>query len=164
MFGLTALELARIQFGFTISFHIIFPAITIGLASYRPVAPEEGHGLSPTLSFLVTHFCGELRDGGRVWAGHGLPVRHQLESLFGVRGRHYRTAPQLRSADRLLSGGRLPGRHAVRMEEGRTRAAFLFDDDGRGWDSHLGDLDSRLQQLDADTARLRSHQRARGAR
>jgi cytochrome d ubiquinol oxidase subunit I len=32
MFGLTALELARIQFGFTISFHIIFPAITIGLA------------------------------------------------------------------------------------------------------------------------------------
>jgi cytochrome d ubiquinol oxidase subunit I len=37
MFGLTALELARIQFGFTISFHIIFPAITIGLASYLGV-------------------------------------------------------------------------------------------------------------------------------
>lgn len=34
MLGFTALELARIQFGFTISFHIIFPAITIGLASY----------------------------------------------------------------------------------------------------------------------------------
>ena len=34
MFGLTALELARIQFGFTISAHIIFPATTIGLASY----------------------------------------------------------------------------------------------------------------------------------
>jgi cytochrome bd ubiquinol oxidase subunit I len=37
MFGLTALELARIQFGFTISFHIIFPAITLGLASYLVV-------------------------------------------------------------------------------------------------------------------------------
>lgn len=37
MFGLTALELARMQFGFTISFHIIFPAITIGLASYLAV-------------------------------------------------------------------------------------------------------------------------------
>lgn len=37
MFGFTALELARIQFGFTISFHIIFPAITIGLASYLAV-------------------------------------------------------------------------------------------------------------------------------
>jgi cytochrome bd ubiquinol oxidase subunit I len=37
MFGLTAVELARIQFGFTISFHIIVPAITIGLASYLTV-------------------------------------------------------------------------------------------------------------------------------
>ena len=37
MFGLSALELSRIQFGFTISFHIIFPAITIGLASYLAV-------------------------------------------------------------------------------------------------------------------------------
>ncbi|MBE0594852.1 MAG: cytochrome ubiquinol oxidase subunit I, partial [Gemmatimonadales bacterium] len=37
MFSLTALELARIQFGFTISFHIVFPAITIGLAAYLVV-------------------------------------------------------------------------------------------------------------------------------
>ena len=37
MFGLSALELSRIQFGFTISFHIIFPATTIGLASYLTV-------------------------------------------------------------------------------------------------------------------------------
>jgi len=29
-----ALLLARIQFGFTVSFHILFPALTIGLASY----------------------------------------------------------------------------------------------------------------------------------
>lgn len=34
---LDALMLARLQFGFTISFHIIFPAITIGLASYLVV-------------------------------------------------------------------------------------------------------------------------------
>jgi cytochrome bd ubiquinol oxidase subunit I len=34
---LDALLLARIQFGFTISFHIIFPALTIGLASYLVV-------------------------------------------------------------------------------------------------------------------------------
>lgn len=37
MFGLSALELARIQFGFTISFYIVFPAITIGLTSYLAV-------------------------------------------------------------------------------------------------------------------------------
>jgi cytochrome d ubiquinol oxidase subunit I len=37
MVGPSALELARTQFGFTISFHIIFPAISIGLASYLAV-------------------------------------------------------------------------------------------------------------------------------
>ena len=37
MFGLDAFQLARIQFGFTVSFHIIFPAITIGLASFLAV-------------------------------------------------------------------------------------------------------------------------------
>nr|WP_297353031.1 cytochrome ubiquinol oxidase subunit I [uncultured Caldimonas sp.] len=37
MFSLDALMLARIQFAFTISFHIVFPALTIGLASYLAV-------------------------------------------------------------------------------------------------------------------------------
>ncbi len=33
----SALLLARIQFGFTVSFHFLFPAVTIGLASYLAV-------------------------------------------------------------------------------------------------------------------------------
>lgn len=37
MWDVDALLLARIQFGFTVSFHIVFPAITIGLASYLAV-------------------------------------------------------------------------------------------------------------------------------
>ncbi len=32
-----AVDLARIQFAFTVSFHILFPAFTIGLASYLAV-------------------------------------------------------------------------------------------------------------------------------
>jgi len=32
--GLTALLLSRLQFAFTISFHIIFPAFTIGIAAW----------------------------------------------------------------------------------------------------------------------------------
>jgi len=35
--GMTAETLARIQFAFTVSFHIIFPAFSIGLASYLAV-------------------------------------------------------------------------------------------------------------------------------
>ena len=41
MFGLEALDLARVQFAFTISFHIVFPAITIGLASYLAVLDAQ---------------------------------------------------------------------------------------------------------------------------
>ncbi len=37
MFGYDAIELARFQFAFTVAFHIIFPAFTIGLASYLAV-------------------------------------------------------------------------------------------------------------------------------
>ncbi|HVL08206.1 MAG TPA: cytochrome ubiquinol oxidase subunit I [Burkholderiaceae bacterium] len=37
MLSLSALDLARVQFAFTVSFHIIFPALTIGLASYLAV-------------------------------------------------------------------------------------------------------------------------------
>ena len=40
MFELDAFHLARIQFAFTVSFHILFPAITIGLASYLVVLGE----------------------------------------------------------------------------------------------------------------------------
>ena len=37
MLNFDPLILARIQFAFTISFHIVFPAFTIGLASYLAV-------------------------------------------------------------------------------------------------------------------------------
>ena len=37
MYGIDALVLARIQFAFTVGFHIIFPAFSIGLASYLMV-------------------------------------------------------------------------------------------------------------------------------
>jgi cytochrome d ubiquinol oxidase subunit I len=33
----SALDLARIQFAFTVSFHIVFPALSIGLASFIAV-------------------------------------------------------------------------------------------------------------------------------
>ncbi|MCM3274391.1 cytochrome ubiquinol oxidase subunit I, partial [Paenibacillus elgii] len=32
--ALSALDLARLQFAFTVSFHIVFPALSIGLASF----------------------------------------------------------------------------------------------------------------------------------
>src|SRR3569623_3845720 len=37
MDGISAIDLARAQFAFTMSFHIVFPAFSIGLASYLAV-------------------------------------------------------------------------------------------------------------------------------
>ncbi len=37
MLAFEALDLARVQFGFTVAFHIVFPAFSIGLASYLAV-------------------------------------------------------------------------------------------------------------------------------
>lgn len=54
MFGLEALDLARIQFAFTVSFHIIFPAITIGLATYLAVL--EGLWLKTNQSKYINLF------------------------------------------------------------------------------------------------------------
>jgi cytochrome d ubiquinol oxidase subunit I len=56
MFGLSALELARIQFGFTMSFHIIFPAITIGMASYLAVLELSWLRTRRTVYLDLYHF------------------------------------------------------------------------------------------------------------
>ncbi len=46
--GFGAVELARAQFAFTMSFHIIFPAFSIGLASYLAVLEARGCGPAAT--------------------------------------------------------------------------------------------------------------------
>ncbi len=51
-----ALTLARIQFGFTISFHIVFPAITIGLASYLAVLEASWLKTRNTVYLDLYHF------------------------------------------------------------------------------------------------------------
>ncbi|OCQ51107.1 Cytochrome bd-I ubiquinol oxidase subunit 1 [Photorhabdus australis subsp. thailandensis] len=60
MFGLSALELARIQFAFTVSFHIIFPAITIGLASFLVVLEGLWLRTRHTDYKLLYHFWSKI--------------------------------------------------------------------------------------------------------
>ncbi|WP_019882004.1 MULTISPECIES: cytochrome ubiquinol oxidase subunit I [unclassified Methylophilus] len=55
-----ALTLARIQFGFTISFHIVFPAITIGLASYLAVLEASWLKTRNTVYLDLYHFWVKL--------------------------------------------------------------------------------------------------------
>ena len=43
--GFDAVMLARMQFGFTVAFHFIFPAFSIGLASFLAPPPSVGRRL-----------------------------------------------------------------------------------------------------------------------
>ena len=72
MFVLDALSLARMQFAFTVSFHIIFPAFSIGLASYLAVL--DGLWLYTGRSVFLDLFnywrFQESIATGLIWAPH----------------------------------------------------------------------------------------------
>ena len=92
-----AIDLARLQFAFTVSFHIIFPAFSIGLASYLAVLEAlwlwTGRSVYPrSLQVLAEDLCHCLRDGCRLRHRHELPVRNQLERLFRQDGTDPRSA------------------------------------------------------------------------
>ena len=99
--------LARLQFAFTISFHIIFPSFTIGLSAYIA-----------TLStmWLVTgneHYRRIARFWTKIFAVSfamgvvsgivlSYRARHQLEPLLARHRQRHRPARRLRGAHRLL--------------------------------------------------------------
>ncbi len=91
----SALDLARSQFAFTVVWHFLFPAFTIGLASYLRGAGKRSGWPRTRPVYLDTYrywFEGlrrGLRHGRRVGAGDELPVRHQLVGLLD------KTAPVL---------------------------------------------------------------------
>ena len=160
-----ALLLSRLQFAFTIAYHIIFPSFTIGLASYLAVLEGDlvGHGprgLRPALSVLGQDLRHIVRYGRRLGRGAELRDRHQLERLLGQGRAGPRPAAGLRGADSLLHGGELPGRHAVRLEEGRARPALHLHRHRRRRHPGLGLLDHLSQQLDAASGQL--HPRCHG--
>ena len=160
-----ALTLARLQFAFTVSFHIIFPAFTIGLASYLAVL--EALWLYTGRDVYLTLF-NYWKKIFAISFGMGVVSGIVMSYQFGTNWSVFsdKTGPVIGPADglrgdvRLLPRGRLPRRHAVRHGAGRPRAAFLRHPDGRRRHAALGLLDPVGQQLDAHARRLR-HQRRR---
>ncbi len=93
--GLDAAVLARAQFAFTMSFHIVFPAFTIGLASYLAVL--EGLWLWTGREVFINLFNYWLKIfavtfGMGVVSGivMSIPVRHQLVGVCGQDRSHHR--------------------------------------------------------------------------
>ena len=59
-FDLDALLLSRIQFAFTVSFHIVFPAMTIGLAAFLVVLEGAWLRTGETVYFTLYRFWAKL--------------------------------------------------------------------------------------------------------
>ena len=79
--------LARAQFAFTVGFHIVLPAFTIGLASYLAVLEAlwlwTGRQVYlDVFQYWLKAFAVVLRHGRRLRRGDGLRVRHQLGALL----------------------------------------------------------------------------------
>src|ERR1700754_1811553 len=145
MFGFTALELSRIQFGFTISFHIIFPAITIGLASYLAVLEGLWLWKKEVVYRDLYHFwSGIFAVNFAMGVVSGLVMAYQ----FGTNWSYFSafagsiTGPLL--AYEVLTG-RFSRGHAVRLEQGRTGPAFLRYRYGGARHAHLRHLDPGIQ-------------------
>src|SRR5437868_4162156 len=83
--------IARLQFAFTIIWHIIFPAFTIGLSAYIATLcvmwMRTGQGTLPRARAVLDEDLRRgLRDGRGVRDRPVLSVRHQLEPIFGHSG------------------------------------------------------------------------------
>ncbi len=149
MFGLDAFHLARVQFAFTVSFHIIFPAITIGLASYLAVLEglwlkNKKSRLALAVPFLVEDFRRQLRYG----VVSGLVMAYQ----FGTNWSGFSqfagsiTGPLLtyEVLTAFFSGSGLPRCDAFRLEpRGAGATLFRHLHGGAGY-YHLHLLDPRL--------------------
>ena len=82
-----ALLLARIQFAFTVAFHFIFPAFTIGLSSYLAVLNglylwKKDERYLRLFKFWIKIFAVSFGHGRRVGHHHVLSVRHELVGVF----------------------------------------------------------------------------------
>ena len=160
--------LARLQFAFTVSFHFIFPAFSIGLASYLAVL--EGLWLKTGRQVYLDLFKYWLKIFALAF-GMGVVSGIVMSYQFGTNWSVFSDkagpvigplmAYEVLTAFFLEAG--FLGVMLFGMNKVGRDAAFRRHAGGRGRHLHLGLLDPVGQQLDADAGRLR-HQRRRPVR
>ena len=162
--------LARLQFAFTISFHIIFPSFTIGLSAYiatllralardRPASTSSGWRGSGRKIFAVSFAMGVVSgivlsyQFGTNWSRFSVVAGNVIGPLIGY---EVLTAFFLEATFlgiMLFGGNRVP-----------PLAACALGDRRRDRHRDLGVLDPVGQQLDADAGRPRDARRHRRIR
>ena len=167
---LDPLVLARLQFAFTVAFHILFPAFTIGLASYLAVL-EGLWLLDPRRRSIAT----STSSGCKIFAvsfGMGVVSGVVMTYQFGTnwsrfsRRRRAVIGPLL--AYEVLTAFFLEAGFLGIMLFGWKRvgakAALLRHLHGRARHADLGLLDPLGQQLDAHAGRLHASSTAASCR
>ena len=160
---LTALLLSRIQFAFTVSFHIIFPSFTIGLAAWLAVLEALHLATGRPAYRLVFEFW--LKIFG-VAFGLGVVSGIVMAFQFGTNWSELsRMSGPIQGP--LLATRPSPPSHSRRASSASCCSAAsvfrlvlpVFDRDGGAGDHVLGVLDHGQQQLDAGAGRLRRGER-----
>ncbi len=145
--GADATLLAQIQFAFTVAFHIIFPAFTIGLSSYIAVLEGVGFfGGNDRFHRLARYWTKIFAVSFAMGVVSGVPMSYQ----FGTNWSQFSIATgnvigPLLGYEVLMAfflEFELLGRHAVRLEPRAAVAAFLRKPDGGLWHAAVGVLDS----------------------
>ena len=150
---LDALLLSRLQFAFTLAFHIIFPSFSIGLASFLAVLEglwliTRREAFQRLYLFWLKIFAISFGMG----VVTGVVLSYELGTNWSVFSRAtagVNWPPASVRLRRFFLEVELPGRDAVRLEARGSRPAFHRHLPGRVRHAALGVLDSFRQQLDA---------------
>ena len=160
MTGIDALVLARLQFAFTMACHIVFPAFSIGLASYLAVL--EGLWLATGRDVYLQVYKYWLKIFAIVF-GMGVVSGMVMSYQFGTNFISGADKTGAGIGPLMGYGGAgsllplrcwLPRHHVVWRAAGGTGTAFRRHGTGCCRHTVLGVLDPERQQLDADARRL----------
>ena len=156
---ITALLLSRIQFAFTISFHIIFPSFTIGLAAWLTVLEALHLATGRPAYRLVFEFW--LKIFGVAFGFgvvSGIVMAFQFGTNWSVLSQDVRPDPGpaavLRDLHRLFRSRRASSAFSCSAAPACRLVLSVLDRDGGAGDHALGVLDHGQQQLDAGADRL----------
>ncbi|MGY3279054.1 hypothetical protein ACVJ5M_006651 [Bradyrhizobium sp. S3.7.6] len=160
----TALLLSRLQFAFTISFHIIFPAFTIGLAAWLTVL-EAMHQYSgkPVYRTLFAFWLKIFGVAFGMGVVSGVVMAFQFGTNWSVLSKMSGPiqGPLLsyETFTAFMLEAAFFGHPHLRSPPGAAVVLPVLDGDGRARDDAFGVLDHGQQQLDAGADRLRPAER-----
>ena len=148
----------RIQFAFTITFHYLFPQLTMGLALLIVVLKllalrPRRRGVQRGRPVLEPDLRPQLRDGRRDRHPDGVPVRHELGAVLAVLRRGRRRALAMEGPSR-SSSSRPSWAVPLRRAAARPEAAPRGGRRPVAGQVALGLLHHRRQRLHAAPGRL----------